>query len=736
MALRRPSWSLACLCHRNSWRAAVARVELPSRARRSGWVKSGVAVERTRHLATFTDVGVDEGVDPGTAIWGEQDYETAFDDLLVAIQRKDVRSTTEAFLRWTSGLEVNPHHERIHHFHSIPSPVISEIIRSLDPVRRPEVDIAHTLNISQGSTIFTDAGKFMDEFGVRVHHRRVRHGILTLLRLRKESYFPLRAADFEVLLRMVGASVDYRLSAIMFGEMKAYGLANERTAKTWLEFLKARFMTDPVYYHYDRARMILARRAPNLRDLPTHEARVSMAREKDRVRFSMNAFKRQHWGRKRDEPEEDLHALFRRSGEDYRSFWLHWVRTNLMGHDLDVEFLAVSIEGFARSGNWELIVENILRDCYGIVVDEENQTVSGGFDIAQDSPLYPTGRLQDAIVDAFGSMKEISLAMQLIDFISQRYDVPISAKTWSNLLNWTYVCASETSKLAPEARATPIMPTILATDVMHVWNAMTSPPYNIEPSFEDLVVYAKTLLHLGALDKAVDMIRTTAAPYLQSVSDEFEEALKDEVLLHDLVADQPPFTSSPYSSSTESTLQAARTRRHQAEAHKDYVTNAMSTLLDNILRQASTARLVRCSPFTTTTIPNLLRDFSHLFLAGIRYRTATGTVRIYNSAQDTFRFEPPVSVARNTLKQKWESYSFSTGRMDAHGHRRTVYDPELKRDVPNPDFEWPTNHDMKIVERIRLPRARSTHIGAPLKDDAAMSDKAGFWANIQRQMMY
>ena len=690
-------------------------------------------------LATAARDPVPTGVSipafPEPPAWSSSSGDTPFDDFLAAIRHKDAAATSKAFLAWTDALgdEFSPrHHEALTQLTTLSGPVLSEVLRSMDPVLQPKLDVAHALNITQGDTKFTDAGKLMDEFGVRHHHRNVITGVQTILERCEESRIRLSVADFETILRMVGASVDYPLSSIVFSTMSKHGLVESRTTKSWIEFLKARFMLDPVYYQYDRARMLVSPRARVTNDETCGDNSQAIL-EMDRIRFSMNDFKRQPWNRRRDDPTTDIRRQLRRKGEDFRSFWHHWVRTQLFEVDLDVELLSVSIEGFSRSGDREAILEHILQGYYGIEVNEESQSVSGGFDIPRDSPLYPTSRLQFAISEAFGAMGDISLGMQLVDFISQRYDVPISPATWSNLLNWTYVSSSKELHAMRKAAGME-NDGVTSSDVLHVWEVMTSPPYSIEPSFEDLDVYMKALLFTRNLNKALDVVREIALPYHQSITAELEEALMDEILLNDAAQEHPGNSPSTF---TSSTLSTARRRRQQAEIHKDLVSNRIASWFDRILRQASSSRLHRRSSFASATIPDLVRDYPDFFPQGVRYRTATGEVRI-RGVDDSPRFQPVQTVARDALKQKVSYARVIRMSVDENGEHHKIVDPETGKKIRNPEYVWPTNKDKTIVEKRRMPYVRDADLGTPPRRDAkragAEAEKK-YWANLTRQLM-
>ena len=476
MIPRRRSCSRSCLCQLSPLRSA--RQDPPLR-----WPRSG-AVERRRQFASVVSSHLGAMATKLSPTRPRSPNESKqLGDLLSAIQRKDAAALTTAFYAWTEALrdESSPQHGRIlREFSSLPSPVLSEIIRSMDPVNHPELDVAHGMTISLGETQFTDVGKLMDKHGVRVHHRKVLQGMLTIMELRVGQRFALRPADFPIFLRCVGAAVDFRAAPIVFGSMADHELIPQRTTATWVEFLKARFMMDPTYYQFNRARVAI-----DPRDLITHDdlvkGRADMIHRMDRVRFSANAFLREPWNRRQDEVAEDMRRQLRRSGggerdhSDYRSFWRHFVREKLYPNELTEELMCTGMIGFSRSSDKNAILDLILKPYYGIEMDMGNHSVVGGKHIPKSSSLYPTEQFLFALVEAFGAMSEISLGMQIVDLVSQRYRVEISHEVWSNLLNWSFVCASKKYQQLRKLRGEGEQTHVCTADVVHVWDVMTSP---------------------------------------------------------------------------------------------------------------------------------------------------------------------------------------------------------------------------------------------------------------------
>ncbi|KAG5948935.1 hypothetical protein E4U53_006094 [Claviceps sorghi] len=621
---------------------------------------------------------------------------TELDDVLVAVQGQQPDQVYEAFRVWTRMLD-DGNEAAVRRAQELPAPYLSEILRSLDPLLggqgQERHDMAHGLNLTQGLAQFTDISQWVTRFGVRYRHRRVLRGMKTLLAVRSRSPLGLTTADHEVMLRCAGAAADYQASKTMWSKMAASGLQDSRTAKTWTEFVKARFMTEPAYYQFDRSRV-----AVMARDLYSIREPLSMATLKrlDSIRMNMNVMKREPWNRRTDEVDEDVRRLLRRRA-DFRGYKGHWIRALYFGHEVDEELICVSLVAFARSSSLHAIKTLIFQNFYGIHIDPEsdpgNPHVSGGDELPPTSPLRPTPRLLNAIVEAFGPMSHIPLGMKLVDFVSRRYGVAIPPETWSNLLNWTYVCASKPFRsmrrlherdFAPTSTSTGASTSTTPADVRAVWNAMTSDPYNVTPTFQDHNVLIKTLLIQRSLFSALAVIRNDIIPLHRRAQSEHELAIHDEILQSDLGPPSP---------------QAVR-RRTRAALHKDYIRHHITSWLDKLLKVASANSGFRNRAFTKTTIPDLLLEFADFLPRQIRYRTAQGIVRLRRAETET-RFTWNKTL-RQTLPQK-----------NAGIYARNAPDAHL------PDFAYPVVPIMNLLEWQRVPHRRIKALGrapkAPLK---------------------
>ncbi|RFU77648.1 mitochondrial atpase expression domain-containing, partial [Trichoderma arundinaceum] len=317
--------------------------------------------------------------------------------LLESIQKRDMSRISWEFTAWTDILsDVNlPYHEAaVREARELPGSTFSEILRSIDPLLSPEVDIAHGLNLTQGHAQFTFPGMLLNQFGVRKVHHGILQGVRTLIAIRSEASSPhrLTPADYEMAMRCAGAAVDYQQAKAFWVAMAAQGLQDSRTSKSWSDFIKARFMVEPAYYQFDRSRVAFL-----ARDLYSNHNPLPMSTVKrlDNIRFSVNALKREPWNRRSDELDEDMRRLLRRR-VGYKSFKNHWIRGLYYGHEMDEELLCTSMIAFARSSSVYSIKKMILENYYGIIVTDGDASrqpadvrISGGRDFPPNSPLKP-----------------------------------------------------------------------------------------------------------------------------------------------------------------------------------------------------------------------------------------------------------------------------------------------------------------------------------------------------------
>ncbi|PHH58914.1 hypothetical protein CDD81_4160 [Ophiocordyceps australis] len=557
----------------------------------SGGLERPDAWQQRRHLF---DKAPRQPPRPPLQHQGGQEACQPLDSLLRAIHTKNAGQVASSFLAWTSLLQddASPlHAAAVSQAQGLSAPALSDVLRSLDPLGSPQLDVAHGLCISQGQAQSSDLGSLLDEFGVRHHHGRVLAGMQCLLKLRNdESSCRLMPADYGVLLRCAGAALDLQAAKRFWADMALHGLQSRRTTSTWTDFIKARFVTEPVYYQFHLGRVALSARHlyANRSPLP-----MAVLKRLDKLRLSINASMREPWNRRRDDVSEDMMRLLRRR-HGYRGYKGHWLRALFYGLAMDEALLCASIIAFARSGSLRMIDKAILAGYYGIHIARDGGTlqVSGGHALPRDSPIMPTARLLNAIVDGLGSLSHTALAGKLVDFISCRYALEVPAETWSKLLNWTYVCASK--PLSQMRRVHGSLESTIPTprDVSHLWSLMTSPRHSMEPSFADCNIAMRALIHLRAIRPAVDLLRNQAMPLYQRLVRGHDQALLEEALVND---------------------------------HRN-------------------------GPIVQVLVPDLVREFAHFLPPQVRYRSAQGHVQLLRpGATRRYAWDP---AQRLSLPQK------------------------------------------------------------------------------------
>lgn len=691
MSSRSPVWARSCLNRRT---ALLAKAQ-PSRTTRA------LAPSEVRCLATVAEAPAPI-VRPHFADVQPPRDRTELDSLLRAVQKKDSAQIRRAFLHWTNVLanETSPLHlGAVEELLTISAPTLSEIIRCLDPVQASD-DVAEGLKISAGDSQYTAAGRLVDAYGVRDRHGQVLTGLQTLFRIRADSQ-PLAVSDYEVAMRAAGAAVDFHAAREFWGAIAESGQQQWRTAHTWNEFVKAFFMTEPLYYQYDRARV-----AVKARDLFRNRNPMSMAtlEKLDSQRFSENAMQREPWNRSRMDMDEDVTRELRKrvQGRGYRE---HWTRSLLYGRDLDEALLCTSIKAFSRSASLHAIKELIFGSYYGIVIENERDpaqtTISGGHDFADDSPLRPTAALLEAVADGLGSMSHIALALQLVQFLSDRYHIPIPHAVWSSLLNWTYLFSSKPFSSGRQKLGDWASTTQHPVDVMHIWEAMTSPNNRtITPTFADYDIYIKTLLVQRCVVKAFAAINEYALPHYAALVDAYEAALADEILQADALGGPAP--------------RRATQRRQKAETLKDHTHNRIALWFKQLLKVVSANRYFREGPAGRALVPNILRDYGYFLPPAVKYRTAQGTV--------TFELGGDESVtARVDWARRWRT-TLPAKRSGAHFSGM--------EGSSEPEFAWPMVRQMRVLETRPVPKERLNRVVAP-----PATRNGEWWKTLEEQMM-
>ncbi|CAI7593539.1 unnamed protein product [Penicillium glandicola] len=139
----------------------------------------------------------------------------------------------------------------------------------------------------------------------------------------------------------------------------------------------------------------------------------------------------------------------------------------------------------ARVGHSKSI-KNILKTVWNVDVD----AISAESDDSMLPPvtpydswsgLYPTERLLFAVAHAFGTNNDIHTAMRTVDFIASSYNIAISDKIWSELIERTFTLSKEHKRRQAEDGRRGQVPRDMVRDLFQV---LTTEPYNVPATLQ------------------------------------------------------------------------------------------------------------------------------------------------------------------------------------------------------------------------------------------------------------
>ncbi|KAH7262434.1 hypothetical protein BKA59DRAFT_29104 [Fusarium tricinctum] len=630
---------------------------------------------------------------------------TPLDNLLRAIRCRDAGYIIEAFRDWVMSFnDENPQvvNAALQELVELPTTTFSAILRALDPIENPELDVAHGIKISQGEMQFTNACHLIDDFGVRHQHRFILNALKALLEARREAGRTLVINDYEVLIRCAGAASDINEAIFWFGAITRDGLQPKRTTATWNVFLRARYQIDPVYYQYDRQRVTqTSRDAYRI----FFETELKNVWRMESLRHSRNALLKLPFNR---QPRRlwASNYLWMRQKTGYQSYFAHWRRSKDIGVLLNEEMLCNALIGFARSGSLAHIRGIVLKRGFGIGLVENKEAgtfkIGGNKTFREGNPRAPTVRLLNAIVEGFGGMSRIRLALDLLIHVSKAYSIPIPRETWSNLYNWAYSCSTKPNRPQRQLMQKPLSAVVDHKLVTEIWDTMTSEPYNMEPTFENYMAYTKSLIFRNKFNAALDVIRDHAVPHYRRLEEEHQQIVFNEVLQE---------------------MSGVSHQRVRIETQKDNSWYQIHDCLSKLFKGASMFPPRRKSKFPYTALPNLVAEFNEFFSDQIRYRTSQGYVTLERSVEvPRFTWSRQKRTTLPQLKGGLEIKMMET---------RGLIEEE-------PTFEgrqqkWPRAREMVIKEWKRNPIAR-LRAGGPAPESTDVNARE-WWKRVEGELM-
>lgn len=391
----------------------------------------------------------------------------------------------------------------------LPRTTISEFLRSLDPKRiASDNDPTDGTRISVGMYEVLSLGEHMDTYGTRKLFGRLLLRMNVLVKCAGDAGLMLDPEDYISLFRAYGAQSDIAGAKQLWDQ--SFGAVQLRpTLDVLHEFIKVRFLIDPMYYGFDKARIAITPRNLHRRGyLRFHQS----VRRLDRLRFNRQR-KAYRFGLDRSSPTLAV-SLSRRTrgrGPIMRLFNSWMARRLPMTEEVMCSFMI----GFARAGSLRMVSLKLLPGQFGILTQMRKKTgeittqrlaptISNKISRPRHKQYFmrPTVRLLNTIVEVYCSNGQLSWAINLLEFISREYHLTIPAETWFDLLEWSHVLCS-----APVATAWKMagwyqqIPARNATEL--VWNTITQQP-NVQPGFDQYAVQLRSRIGNGQFIRADD----------------------------------------------------------------------------------------------------------------------------------------------------------------------------------------------------------------------------------------
>lgn len=509
---------------------------------------------------------------------------------------------------------------------NMPPSTFSELLRTLDPLgpAGSELDPATGWNIGGWAAQSTLLGESVDIWGVRNIYRRIRKCVFAAAELRLQNGRKLLANDYRVLMHSAASCSDYAAIRHLWSSVRAAHYEYVQDGSMFTDAFMARFLIEPLYTQFDATRLrfrpinlilnqgkVPGRDSPN-RVSPTvidQWRRLGRHIVANQIhRFGQDAVEGEH-------AERFAQPLSQRlSGRKPLVRNLQYAMG--FGYVMDEKLACALLIAFGRAASLKKMRKLILGPCYDIhVFVQEDGTINirGGKEFRPDSPLRPTARLLDAVMQAWCCNGNVLVAAKLVQYISEKYNVPIPQKVWFDLLNWTYIRLSKPSsteydKLGYAGLKCP------NDAVLLLWAEMTSGKYNVKPGFSQYSILIKTLLERRRYRPALSLMsRMYEQHYLTAVR-EVEEAFYELVLARRLHADA---------------AQASR-RWQRAQARKQYIWATMSSWTKMAFKRIPRAKGVLDGNHVIL-IPKMVGVLLPFCTQYIRYRMPTGLVEIKNA---------------------------------------------------------------------------------------------------------
>ncbi|KAK3952236.1 mitochondrial ATPase expression-domain-containing protein [Pseudoneurospora amorphoporcata] len=510
----------------------------------------------------------------------------------------------------------------------LPPTAFSELLRSVDPLDaiRKDQDPLGDIWVDPVMADWSPLGALVNNYGIRKRNTDLYPLVHEAAFRRFHNGSPLLLSDYKVLLRYAGSISDPVLARKIWFHMNVSEKMWERQTDLYAEFLKARFLTEPLYTQNNRHdfRVKPVNLFPEKRFLPYFTAdNLSQLRQ---MNFDETNKRMDRFGQNPDAEHkvEYLMRMLRRSSPVDLVFGAARNRVHLLSE----EFICAALIAYARTGVME-DVQSVLWFNYKIDVTGSIETgdlsITGGRrDFYPGSPMAPTVRLLQTIATCYGSNGMIAMACKMLDHVSATYRLPIPSSVWFELLEWAYIHTSP--RAAKEWKMVSIPGRRLHRNAVQlIWDTMTSPPYNAVPGFPQYKIYVEWLIKNNKTERAIQIMLDLEPLYRKQVDE-----LQALYPLH--AFNQAAFA--PHSP-THDTLLWDKTL-----VRKDYMVHTFARWLSLVFKRikspvhlppgGSSSKPPKIFPshdISTRLIPQLIHAFQGLLPDTIHYEIPTGVIR-------------------------------------------------------------------------------------------------------------
>ncbi|KAI1803166.1 mitochondrial ATPase expression-domain-containing protein [Daldinia bambusicola] len=514
---------------------------------------------------------------------------------------------------------------------SIPRTTITELFRAVDPVVvAKNADPTDQIYISHGAFQSLNLGATIDIWGVRRLYSQLLRCMLVILSALKATGGILLAEEYVYLLRCAAAASDAGGVKWVWNEMVRTNIADWRHGGLYDEFVSARFLVNPSYTGYDKTRRMVTSRSLHRTKFILHWRQI---RRLDWLRYRTRINKL-YFGLNKDIAHaEDLMRIMRKPGPAGRIF--HFIRRE--GIFMDESLACNMMVAFGRAGSLRFIKTAILGHIFGIDVNKitsdgtvdptppETSSSERGLSWVR---VRPGLLLMKAVVETYGSNAEISLALQLVKYISDTYQIPIPSSVWKDLLEWTYIMsAPPTSTAWKIARMFSKSPQGEVVEL--IWDIMVSEPYCIQPEFGHYDILIRAIIGQHRFGKFLPYMREALTLY-NFQCQEYEEAVIEYVQM------------------VNNGVRISETvhRYQRARAKKATMRYSIQTWCRQFLN--SVRSFDPTNPLVVVTVPDFINEFRAFIPNPASYRTSTGYVVLFDPPREVdhlfFAEEFPLSM--------------------------------------------------------------------------------------------